>query len=139
MATTVSSSKQVPGNANARLWNAARQKLALLSPQDSKAIEKHAPSDHTSGEKIFERLEQLVKEKEDLAKAEAWTLELGGKKIVLRDIASKTLAWVDQFKAVGDTIVQFDPVHAALPWAAVRFLLEVNTFILRLFSCVRYC
>ena len=26
---------------------------------------------------------------------------------------------------VGDMAVQYDPVHAALPWALIRFLLKV--------------
>ena len=46
-----------------------------------------------------------------------------GKEIIVRDVAYKLLTWVDKFKAVGDTAIQYDPVHAALPWAGVRFLL----------------
>jgi 3-dehydroquinate synthetase len=38
----------------------------------------------------------------------------------------KFLNCMDRFKEIGDIIVQFDPVHAALPWAAVRFLLKVD-------------
>ncbi|KAI5790570.1 hypothetical protein FPQ18DRAFT_277531, partial [Pyronema domesticum] len=37
----------------------------------------------------------------------------------------KLLGWMDRFKEIGDIIVQFDPVHAALPWAGFRFLLKV--------------
>ncbi|KAI5794245.1 hypothetical protein FPQ18DRAFT_388611 [Pyronema domesticum] len=55
----------------------------------------------------------------------AWKIEIKGEKIVLRDIAMKLLGWMDRFKEIGDTIVQFDPVHAALPWAVFRFLLKV--------------
>lgn len=33
---------------------------------------------------------------------------------------------VNKFKDVGDVAASYDPVHAALPWAAVRFLLEVS-------------
>jgi hypothetical protein len=50
-------------------------------------------------------------------KKKAWKIEL---------IGMKLLSWMDRFKEIGDTIVQFDPVHAALPWAAVRFLLKVD-------------
>ncbi|CAG9956002.1 unnamed protein product [Clonostachys rosea f. rosea IK726] len=32
-----------------------------------------------------------------------------------------------KFKEVGDIAVNFDPVHAALPWAAFRFLLVAAT------------
>jgi hypothetical protein len=38
----------------------------------------------------------------------------------------KYLNWMDRFKEIGDIVIQFDPVHAALPWAAVRLLLKVD-------------
>jgi hypothetical protein len=50
----------------------------------------------------------------------------GHKTIVLRDTASKILAWLDKFKQVGDMAIQYDPHHFALPWALVRLLLEVG-------------
>ncbi|KAI5795814.1 hypothetical protein FPQ18DRAFT_289411, partial [Pyronema domesticum] len=58
-------------------------------------------------------------------KENAWKIEIKGEKIVLRDIAMKLLGWMDRFKEIGDIIVQFDPLHAAMPWAAFRFLLKV--------------
>jgi hypothetical protein len=33
---------------------------------------------------------------------------------------------VDTFKQIGDVAVQYDPAHAALPWAGIRFLLQVR-------------
>lgn len=38
----------------------------------------------------------------------------------------KTAAWIRRFKDVGDIAAQYDPAHASLPWAAVRFLLQVS-------------
>ena len=49
-----------------------------------------------------------------------------GKEIVLRDVLEKIIRWLNYFKAVGDAAVQYDPGHAALPWAGVRFLLQVS-------------
>ncbi|KAF9878883.1 hypothetical protein CkaCkLH20_03783 [Colletotrichum karsti] len=49
----------------------------------------------------------------------------GGGAFIVRDAMEKVIKWIDRFKAVGDTVVQYDPTHAALPWAAVRFLLQV--------------
>jgi len=49
-----------------------------------------------------------------------------GKNIIIGDVADKLLAWIDKFKTIGDVIVQYDPGHAAIPWAAVRFLLQVS-------------
>ncbi|KAF0640548.1 hypothetical protein FPSE5266_10074 [Fusarium pseudograminearum] len=53
-----------------------------------------------------------------------------GQEVVIRDVLEKITKWVDRFKAVGDAAVQFDPDRAAIPWAAVRFLLQalVNDF-----------
>ena len=48
-----------------------------------------------------------------------------GEVVILRDILDKIAVWVQKFKDVGDIVVQYDPVHTALPWAGVRFLLQV--------------
>ena len=39
----------------------------------------------------------------------------------------KTVSVLNRFISVGDVAVNFDPVHAALPWAAVRFVLVVSS------------
>jgi hypothetical protein len=44
-----------------------------------------------------------------------------------RRYVEKTVSVLNKFVAVGDVAVSFDPVHAALPWAAVRFVLVVST------------
>ena len=54
-----------------------------------------------------------------------WKIKLRGEEVVLRDVGMKILRWVDKFKQIGDTIVQYDPGHAAIPWAGFRFLLQV--------------
>ena len=36
------------------------------------------------------------------------------------------MEWIGKFKAIGDTITQYDPAHAALPWAGIRVLLSVR-------------
>ena len=63
----------------------------------------------------------------DERKGELWKVKFreGDSDVVLRDVGMKILRWVDKFKQIGDIIVQFDPAHAALPWAGFRFLLQV--------------
>jgi hypothetical protein len=39
----------------------------------------------------------------------------GNKEIIIRDQLEKVVEWVNKFKEVGDTAVQYDPGHAALP------------------------
>jgi len=48
-----------------------------------------------------------------------------GKTIILRDLLGKTTEWLSLFVKVGDAAIQYDPAHAALPWAGVRFLLQI--------------
>lgn len=57
-------------------------------------------------------------------------IHFNGKEIVLRDLTDKVVVWINKFKEIGDLAVNFDPVHAALPWAGVRFLLQVGINIL---------
>lgn len=47
-----------------------------------------------------------------------------GEEISIRDIFDKILTWLDRLKSIGDVANQYDAVDAALPWAAVRFLLN---------------
>jgi len=59
-------------------------------------------------------------------KGKDWKFQFNGEEIVMRDIGMKILHWIDRFKQIGDIIVQYDPGHAALPWAGFRFLLKVG-------------
>lgn len=52
-----------------------------------------------------------------------WKVKWGGKEINVREKAEKLVGWITKFKEIGDIVSQYDPVHAALPWAGVRFIL----------------
>ena len=62
----------------------------------------------------------------DKKKGELWKIKFRDEEVVLRDVGMKILRWLDTFKHIGDIIVQYDPGHAALPWAGFRFLLQVD-------------
>ena len=47
-----------------------------------------------------------------------------GDVIILRDVFEKIITWVNNFKMVGDTVVSFDPGHAALPSSLDRPILH---------------
>jgi hypothetical protein len=54
-----------------------------------------------------------------------WRVKLPkGEVVIIRDVVEKIAKWVNIFIAVGDVAVQYDPATAALPWAAVRFILQ---------------
>ena len=58
-----------------------------------------------------------------------WRVQIGVNKevVILQDIFCKIAVWIQKFVEVGDVAMQYDPGHAALPWAAVRFLLIAST------------
>lgn len=49
-----------------------------------------------------------------------------GETVILRDLFEKIVRWIDTFKQIGDVAVQYDPAHASLPWAGIRFILQVR-------------
>lgn len=59
-----------------------------------------------------------------------------GEIVVLRDVMDKLILWIAKFKEVGDIAVQFDPVHAGLPWAALRFLLQAAVNDIEIFKAL---
>jgi hypothetical protein len=48
-----------------------------------------------------------------------------GETVIISDLFGKIVRWIESFKQIGDIVVQYDPAHAALPWAGVRLLLQV--------------
>ena len=68
---------------------------------------------------------KVAKTKHDESVRRRWRMPRRGKQdIIVRDVMEKIIGWIDRFKDVGDNAVQYDPGHAALPWAAVRFVLQ---------------
>jgi hypothetical protein len=71
---------------------------------------------------------RVAEDKRQLCIRKQWKFTApNGKIIVVRDVLEKVVGWIDRYKAVGDVASQYDQVHAALPWAAFRFLLSVAT------------
>ncbi len=69
---------------------------------------------------------QAAEDRRKVCGQKRWKVPLpGGRVVVLRDMLEKIAGWIDRFKVVVDVAVSCDPVHAALPWAAIRFLLMV--------------
>lgn len=71
----------------------------------------------------------MVEERKKDCKDRQWELKRskGKDSIVLRDVFSKISTWLQKLVDIGDVAVSYDPGHAALPWAGIRFLLKVCT------------
>ncbi|KAI0202878.1 ankyrin repeat-containing domain protein [Astrocystis sublimbata] len=68
---------------------------------------------------------KTVEEKREICLRRKWRITLpNGRVIIVRDVLEKIARWVQEFVAIGDVAVQYNPTSAALPWAAIRFLLQ---------------
>ncbi|KAK4556422.1 hypothetical protein LTR86_006566 [Recurvomyces mirabilis] len=67
------------------------------------------------------------KRKEECETHRAWTIRYHGETVSLRDKADKVLVLFDRIKQIGDILVNVDPLHAGIPWAGIRLMLEVAT------------
>jgi hypothetical protein len=76
--------------------------------------------------KLYDLL-STVQDKQKECIEKQWGIPGGtGNTIKIRDIFAKIAKWIEKFIEVGDVAIQYDPGHAALPWAAVRFILKVG-------------
>ena len=101
------------------LWGLAIEKLSEENKLAISSIKSDSKLD------ILQHLRAAATEKQKDCEDKRWKYELNGRQIILRDVAGKIIAWIDKFKQIGDIAVNFDPVHASLPWAGIRFLLQV--------------
>ncbi|KAJ0299460.1 hypothetical protein Brms1b_013115 [Colletotrichum noveboracense] len=115
---------------DANLWDRAFQSL---TPDLQKSLD---------GARSHKRdiLGAVLKEaeaKRDLSLRKRWKFTRpNGEVVIVRDILEKIARWIQRFKETGDTIVQYAPNHAALPWAAVRFLLQMAVSEVQLFGAM---
>lgn len=84
---------------------------------------------------ISERMAQTIQDGQHGREQREWKVTIGDKEYSARGLVDKTVIIVNKFIGVGDVAVSFDPVHAALPWAAVRFVLVVSHFGVCCMSC----
>lgn len=77
--------------------------------------------------KILDDIQSKVKTCRDECLRKKWKIKgFRGREIVVRDICAKLMSHIDSYLHVIDIAVQYDPVHAALPWAGIRFLFRVS-------------
>jgi len=113
VATTQSPSQKCWNDALQRLSKDEQQVIMRLQPQQ-------ADSNFSMDSIVLE-----LRTKQQACTENSYKFEFQGRRLILRDVAEKAINWINKFKEVGDVAANFDPVHAALPWAGVRFLLQV--------------
>ena len=97
--------------------------MKLLSNEDQQQIEFSEASKLDALKEIL----VVVREKQAVSLQSQSTLKRkDGREIVLRDVFKKIINSIEKFKEVGDVLVQYDSAHCAIPWAVVRFVLQVR-------------
>ncbi|KAJ9360367.1 hypothetical protein DTO027B9_1351 [Paecilomyces variotii] len=105
------------------LWSRA---LSSLPPKDQRIFQISTTST-PDAKVILQDILSALERQRDRCKRDVWTtISVGGKELVIRDLCAKIASYVKKFMEVVDVAVQYDPVHAALPWAGVRFLLQLS-------------
>ncbi|KAI1027619.1 hypothetical protein LB504_011731 [Fusarium proliferatum] len=97
------------------LWTKARENLPADVKEWLASLEHGIQPSATATEQIDALIEQTTTKQKDLEKSNHR----------FRKYFDKIIYWLDKVKGIGDVISSFDPVHAALPWAAFRFALQV--------------
>lgn len=108
------------------LWAAARSRLSAKHEEKIEQLEAQGVSSSMSSPSQIDELISLAQMKQEECEKNNWTVRIGNHEWKLRDCATKIITWLKTFKEIGDIAVQYDPVHAALPWAAFRFILQVR-------------
>ncbi|KAK4225942.1 hypothetical protein QBC38DRAFT_529985 [Podospora fimiseda] len=103
-----------------RVWAAA---LSRLSQKDTQRFDL-AKTSRSNPRKMLKEVLKAANDKKDESMKKRWKVVIKGCTIILRDVLDKITVWVSKLMKIRDTIVQYDPVCAALPWAAVRFILQ---------------
>ena len=108
-----SSERQTGGD----IWSEA---FKLLSEEYKKDLDSLDKLD------ILQKLFAISKEAQEKNLEKQFKIKWGDKEIDVREKAESFVRWLNKFKQIGDIAVQYDPIHAVLPWAGVRFILMVS-------------
>lgn len=109
--------------ASADRWAIA---LNYLTPEDRQAV----ATDGQDKLEVLNRLQDETNKAKEASMEKRWRYRRPGHEgetVILRDLFGKIATWLNRFREIGDIVVQYDPYHAALPWAGVRFLIQVCT------------
>lgn len=100
------------------LW---RQALRSLPPKDQGFVT--YSNDKTE---VLLAIMAAVEQKRKICLDKRWKIRKGNKEIILRDVLDKITSRIRRFCDIGSVIVQYDPSHAALPWAGFLLLLQIT-------------
>jgi len=120
---TMSPAQGCPGSTFGR--DLLGRALQLLEERERVTIQGYLLPSTDDIASALEEAFNAAQEKQKVCESKRWTFTRGKHSMRLCDEADKVILWLDRFKQVGDIAVNADPIHAGLPWAGIRLLLEV--------------
>jgi hypothetical protein len=99
--------------------------LAALEEEERTAVKEYASIGGHDPELALDAAYREAERRQKEYEGKAWVWTVKEHKIELRVLANNVVKFLDKFKGVGDLLSNLDPVHAGLPWAGVKILLEV--------------
>jgi hypothetical protein len=120
-----SSARQCPPATNTLGQDLLNKALERLRGQERDTIKEYILSTSEDINSALRDALTAAQEKQILCESKRWTFSIRGHSVSLREEADKVIRWLNKFKQVGDIVVNVDPIHAGLPWAGIRLLLEV--------------
>jgi hypothetical protein len=99
--------------------------LEALGDCERKTIRAWLSPDTIVVDVALEEARSKARELQAQSAIKKWSWEYCGRQVYVQDQADKLVRFIDKFKSVGDAVANIDPVHIGLPWAGVRFVLEV--------------
>lgn len=102
-----------------------KKALEKLTQEERDVLNIHTSSSNADTRSVLDSALNEAKTKQEVCSGKPWVCKVGKREVRARDVAEKVVKWLDGFKSVLDVAVSADPIHAALPWAAVRVVLEI--------------
>jgi hypothetical protein len=99
--------------------------LEALDNRERKTIRAWLSPDTIKVDVALEEARSKAEELQVQSAIKKWSWTYRDRQVYVQDQANKLLRFIDKFKSVGDAVANIDPVHIGLPWAGVRFILEV--------------
>lgn len=106
--------------------NSLESVFERLDSQDRVVVQDYLPSQTADVHTVLDEVWKAAKDKQLVCEQQQWTWTIRGKIVKLRDPADKVVRWLERFKDFGDVAVSADPLHAGIPWAGIRLLLQVT-------------
>lgn len=115
-------------------WAPAREKLSdkereilkqALEQPSHKDLSENTPQTSTLAP-WPEQVVEICKQRQAGEHKRRWKFRVAGRDITLGGMLDNIVKLLEKIKLAGDIAVNADPIHAGLPWAAVRILLTVS-------------